>query len=168
MQTITFDNLTHEELTNCRIALRILNAKSGFETTYESFVNNEINNYNLGLDSLINRKPFVPQVIEAKPVEVKQPDKFTESSKIIKPIEVVSNIGKKIFIECENEQARIITLVDRDEYAMPELGKITIDSDLGRILIDARVGDLMDTPLDIIRIVEVVNTLASISKGASK
>ena len=168
MQTITFDNLTHEELTNCRIALRILNAKSGFETTYESFVNNEINNYNLGLDSLINRKPFVPQVIEAKPVEVKQPDKFTESSKNIKPIEVVSNIGKKIFIECENEQARIITLVDRDEYAMPELGKITIDSDLGRILIDARVGDLMDTPLGIIRIVEVVNTLASISKGASK
>ena len=122
----------------------------------------------MGLDSLINRKPFVPQVIEAKPVEVKQPDKFTESSKIIKPIEVVSNIGKKIFIECENEQARIITLVDRDEYAMPELGKITIDSDLGRILIDARVGDLMDTPLGIIRIVEVVNTLASISKGASK
>ena len=168
MQTITFDNLTHEELTNCRIALRILNAKSGFETTYESFVNNDINNYNLGLDSLINRKPFVPQVIEAKPVEVKQPDKFTESSKIIKPIEVVSNIGKKIFIECENEQARIITLIDRDEYAMPELGKITIDSDLGRILIDARVGDLMDTPLGIIRIVEVVNTLASISKGASK
>lgn len=168
MQTITFDNLTHEELANCRIALRILNAKSGFETTYESFVNNEINNYNLGLDSLINRKPFVLQVIEAKPVEVKQPDKFTESSKIIKAIEVVSNIGKKIFIECENEQARIITLVDRDEYAMPELGKITIDSDLGRILIKARVGDLMDTPLGIIRIVEVVNTLASISKGASK
>jgi transcription elongation GreA/GreB family factor len=51
---------------------------------------------------------------------------------------------------------------------MPELGKITIDSDLGRILLNARVGDLMDTPLGIIRIVEVVNTLASISKGASK
>ncbi len=168
MQTITFDNLTHEELTNCRIALRILNAKSGFETTYESFVNNEINNYNLGLDSLFIRKPFVPKVIEIKPIELKQPDKFTESSKIIKPIEVVSNIGKKIFIECENEQARIITLVDRDEYAMPELGKITIESDLGRILINARVGDLMDTPLGIIRIVEVVNTLASISKGTSK
>ncbi len=168
MQTITFDNLTHEELTNCRIALRILNAKSGFETTYESFVNNEINNYNLGLDSLFIRKPFVPKVIEVKPVELKQTDKFTESSKIIKPIEVVSNIGKKIFIECENEQARIITLVDRDEYAMPELGKITIESDLGRILINARVGDLMDTPLGIIRIVEVVNTLASISKGTSK
>jgi hypothetical protein len=168
MQTITFDDLTHEELTNCRIALRILNAKSGFETTYESFVNNEINNYNLGLDSLINRKPFVPQVIEVKPVEVKQPDKFTESSKIIKPIEVVSNIGKKIFIECENEQARIITLVDRDEYAVPEMGKITIDSDLGKILKEARTGDLLDTPLGIIRIVEIVNTLASISKGASK
>jgi hypothetical protein len=168
MQTITFDDLTHEELTNCRIALRILNAKSGFETTYESFVNNEINNYNLGLDSLFIRKPFVPKVIEIKPIELKQPDKFTESSKIIKPIEVVSNIGKKIFIECENEQARIITLVDRDEYAMPELGKITIESDLGRILINARVGDLMDTPLGIIRIVEVVNTLASISKGTSK
>ena len=168
MQTITFDDLTHEELTNCRIALRILNAKSGFETTYESFVNNEINNYNLGLDSLFVRKPFVPKVIEVKPVELKQPDKFTETSKIIKPIEVVSNIGKKIFIECENEQARIITLVDRDEYAMPELGKITIDSDLGKILLNARVGDLMNTPLGIIRIVEVVNTLASISKGASK
>ncbi len=168
MQTITFDDLTHEELTNCRIALRILNAKSGFETTYESFVNNEISNYNLGLDSLFIRKPFVPKVIEIKPIELKQPDKFTESSKIIKPIEVVSNIGKKIFIECENEQARIITLVDRDEYAMPELGKITIESDLGRILINARVGDLMDTPLGIIRIVEVVNTLASISKGTSK
>jgi hypothetical protein len=168
MQTITFDDLTHEELTNCRIALRILNAKSGFETTYESFVKNEINNYNLGLDSLFIRKPFVPKVIEVKPIELKQPDKFTEYSKIIKPIEVVSNIGKKIFIECENEQARIITLVDRDEYAMPELGKITIDSDLGRILINARVGDLMDTPLGIIRIVEVVNTLASLSKSASK
>lgn len=168
MQTITFDDLTHEELTNCRIALRILKAKSGFETTYESFVNNEINNYNLGLDSLFIRKPFVPKVIEIKPIELKQPDKFTESSKIIKPIEVVSNIGKKIFIECENEQARIITLVGRDEYAMPELGKITIESDLGRILINARVGDLMDTPLGIIRIVEVVNTLASISKGTSK
>jgi hypothetical protein len=168
MQTITFDDLTHEELTNCRIALRILNAKSGFETTYESFVNNEINNYNLGLDSLFIRKPFVPKVIEVKPVELKQPDKFTETSKIIKPIEVVSNIGKKIFIECENEQARIITLVDRDEYAMPELGKITIESDLGRILINARVGDLMDTPLGIIRIVEVVNTLASLSKSSSK
>jgi len=168
MQTITFDDLTHEELTNCRIALRILNAKSGFETTYESFVNNEINNYNLGLDSLFIRKPFVPKVIEVKPVELKQTDKFTESSKIIKPIEVVSNIGKKIFIECEDEQPLIITLVDRDEYAMPELGKITIDSDLGRILINARVGDLMDTPLGIIRIVEVVNTLASISKGTSK
>jgi hypothetical protein len=168
MQTITFDDLTHEELTNCRIALRISNAKSGVESTYESFVNNEINNYNLGLNSLFVRKPFVPKVIEVKPVELKQPDKFTESSKIIKPIEVVSNIGKKIFIECENEQARIITLVDRDEYAMPELGKITIESDLGRILINARVGDLMDTPLGIIRIVEVVNTLASISKGTSK
>jgi len=168
MQTIIFDDLTHEELTNCRIALRILNAKSGFETTYESFVNNEINNYNLGLDSLFVRKPFVPKVIEVKPVELKQPDKFTETSKIIKPIEVVSNIGKKIFIECENEQASIFTLVDRDEYAMPELGKITIDSDLGKILLNARVGDLMNTPLGIIRIVEVVNTLASISKGASK
>jgi hypothetical protein len=168
MQNITFDDLTHEELSNCRIALRILNAKSGFETTYESFINNEINNYNLGLDSLINRKPFVPQAIEVKPVEVKQPDKFTESSKIIKPIEVVSNIGKKIFIECENEQARIITLVDRDEYAVPEMGKITIDSDLGKILKEARTGDLLDTPLGIIRIVEIVNTLASISKGASK
>jgi hypothetical protein len=168
MQNITFDDLTHEELSNCRIALRILNAKSGFETTYESFINNEINNYNLGLDSLINRKPFVPQAIEVKPFEVKQPDKFTESSKIIKPIEVVSNIGKKIFIECENEQARIITLVDRDEYAVPEMGKITIDSDLGKILKEARTGDLLDTPLGIIRIVEIVNTLASISKGASK
>jgi hypothetical protein len=168
MQNITFDDLTHEELTNCRIALRILNAKSGFETTYESFINNEVNNYNLGLDSLINRKPFVPQAIEVKPVEVKQPDKFTESSKIIKPIEVVSNIGKKIFIECENEQARIFTLVDRDEYAVPEMGKITIDSDLGKILKEARTGDLLDTPLGIIRIVEIVNTLASISKGASK
>ena len=168
MQNITFDDLTHEELTKCRIALRILNAKSGFETTYESFINNEINNYNLGLDSLINRKPFVPQAIEVKPVEVKQPDKFTESSKIIKPIEVVSNIGKKIFIECENEQARIITLVDRDEYAVPEMGKITIDSDLGKILKEARTGDLLDTPLGIIRIVEIVNTLASMSKGASK
>jgi len=165
---ISFDDLTHEELANCRIALRILNAKSGFETTYESFVNNEINNYNLGLDSLINRKPHKPQVIEVKPVEAKQPEKFTESSKIIKTIETVSNIGKKIFIECENDQTRIITLVDRDEYAMPELGKITIDSDLGKILLNARVGDLMHTPLGIIRIVEVVNTLASISKGASK
>jgi hypothetical protein len=168
MQTITFDDLTHEELTNCRIALRILNAKSGFETTYESFVNNEINNYNLGLDSLINRKPFVPQVIEEKPAEVIQPDKFTESSKIIKAIEPVSNIGKKIFIECENEQARIITLVDSDEYAMPEMGKITIESDLGKILKEARTGDLLDTPLGIIRIVEILNTLASISKGTGK
>ncbi len=168
MQAITFDDLTHEELTNCRIALRILNAKSGSETTYESFVRNEINNYNLGLDSLINRKPFVPQVVEVKPVEVKQPVKFTESSKIIKPTEAVSNIGKKIFIECENEQARIITLVDSDEYAMPEMGKITIESDLGKILKEARTGDLLDTPLGIIRIVEILNTLASISKGSSK
>lgn len=168
MQTISFDDLTHEELTNCRIALRILNAKSGFETTYESFVNNEINNYNLGLNSIISRKPYVQQLIEVNPVEIKQPKKFTESSKIIKPIEPVSNIGKKIFIECENEQARIITLVDSDEYAMPEMGKITIESDLGKVLKDARTGDLLDTPLGIIRIVEIVNTLASISKSHSK
>jgi len=168
MKSITFDDLTDEELINCRTALRILNFKSGFETPFESFVNSEINHYNLGLPSIINRKPVELLPVEVQPIKVEQPDKFVESSKIIKDDESVSNIGKKIFIECEHDQATIITLVDRDEYAEPELGKITIDSDLGKILLNVKTGDLLDTPLGIIRIVEILNTLASITKGASK
>ena len=159
MQNITFDDLTIEELTNCRIALRLMNSRSSFDTSYEAFVNTEINNFNLGLPSIINRKLIIP-----KPVEVKPVDKFTESSKVIKPSVNESNVGKKIFIECENEQARIITLVDKDEYAMPEIGKITINSDLGKILMKVKVGDIEDTPLGVIRIVEILNTLASLSK----
>lgn len=168
MRNITFDDLTDEELTNCRIALRMINANSGFETSFETFVNSEINSFNLGLESIINRKPLISIPVEVKPVETKQPEKFTETSKIIKPTENESNIGKKIFIECEHDQARIITLVDRDEYAMPEIGKITINSDLGKILLNVKEKDIIESPLGVIRIVEIVNTLASLSKGASK
>ena len=145
---ITIDDLTWIDFSILRCEHRKLRFTSNCQLSDKEFVNSAIDNYNKGDYSIIAKKS--DKVIEDKPA-----DKFAEVTKcIIAPEKPVSNIGKKIYLESSVDGCYSVILVGTSEEADPDNGKISIYSDLGKLLQYAQEGKYIELNDDIV--IEVV------------
>ena len=152
MQRISIDDLTEEDFSNCRINLRKFMHETGKQMDYESFVNIEINQYNLGNPTVI--KPKFISI--SKPIQ--QPDVFEEVKepvKLTKTTALESNIGKRIYLESTTDGFFALTLVATSEEADPDNHKVSVYSDLGQLVKNAQQDDVLeykDSLIEVIRI----------------
>lgn len=149
MNNIIFEDLTEEDLANCRIGLRQYVASSGRQMEYEDFVKTEIKHYNLGYPSII--KPKVKQDLEAIA------DIFEEAKETAKApnAEANSNIGKKIYLECTVNGLYAVVLVGTSEEADPDNNKISIHSDLGKLLHNVKENEIIEFHDYLIEIIKI-------------
>ena len=137
MRRISFDDLTVEDLANCRVNLRKHIYQTGRQMDYESYVNLEIAQYNLGNPSIISPKVFSEPVADLFE-EAKEPVKTSQTD--VRD----SNIGKKVFIANGFGSINGYTLVSSSDEVDPDDGKISIYCDLGKLLIYAKENDIFE------------------------
>jgi hypothetical protein len=137
MRRISFDDLTVEDLANCRVNLRKHIYQTGRQMDYESYVNLEIAQYNLGNPSIITPKVFSEPVADLFE-EAKEPVKTSQTD--VRD----SNIGKKVFIANGFGSINGYTLVSSSDEVDPDDGKISIYCDLGKLLIYAKENDIFE------------------------
>ena len=152
MQTLlTIDDLTEKDFHRIRFQHKVyLSNSSNPRLDLEEYIRYEINQYNFGLETVILRDIFE---------EVFEPVAYVPEP--VKPVitEKVSNVGKKIMIEFIDDQVIKYTLVANSSEIDPDHNKISIHSDLGKIIQYASQGDVLETDLGPIRIVEIQNVL---------
>ena len=136
MRRISFDDLTLEDLANCRGNLRKHTYETGRQMDYESYVNLEIAQYNLGNPSIISPKVFVEEIKADIFEEAKEPATSSQTD------EQDSNVGKKIFIANGYGSMMSYTLVSSSDEVDPDNGKISIYCDLGKLLQYAKENDI--------------------------
>lgn len=152
---LTFDDLTEKDLTRIRIQHKIfLSDKKNLRLSYEQFIIRELSLFNRGKKSVIERDMFVEvEEPEIKPTVV--------APKPVKPTvqEKVSNIGKKLIIEFDDDQVVKYTLVANSDEIDPDKNKISIHSDMGKLIHFATEGEIIITDYGLVRVVEIQNTI---------
>lgn len=149
MKHITIDDLTYEDTVNIRVELRKYIESSGREMKYDDYVNVEIKHYNLGYPSVIKPKT------EREPEQID--DIFEEVKDTVKApsIERISNIGKKIYLESSVDGCHAVILVGTSEEADPDNGKISIYSDLGKLLHYVKEDDYIELKDNVIEVIKI-------------
>lgn len=170
MNTLTFDDLTFEDLAIIRGHMDLMLRTQNISLPYKVFVDIALDKYNRGEYDIIKQKgDFVEEpdmfeeVADVKPKKQRQPIK-----QVVKPApkplavkvpEKSSNIGKKILIEFDDDQTGKYTLVSNSDEVDADHNKISIHSDLGKVLMYVSEDDVIEFKDRYIRIVEISNTV---------
>ena len=125
MQTIlTIDDLTEKDFHRIRFQHKVfLSNPSNPRLDSEEYINYEISQFNFGLNSVILRdmfeevfEPVVSNVEPLKPIAPNKPE----------VLEKVSNVGKKLIIEFDDDQVIKYTLVANSDEIDPDKNTISI------------------------------------------
>jgi len=143
---ITLDDLTYEDLSIIRTIYKHKVYRKKCTLSESEFIKSAIDGYNKGDYSIVSMKAPLEESLE------ESFDLFTDeiipllasNSPVVLDSEPQSNIGKKIDIENSMGHKTHFILVGNSEEADPDNKKISIFCDLGKLLVNAKNGDIIE------------------------